>query len=290
MTTPTISIVTATRNRRHLLAETLASVRDQTLAEWEHIVVDDHSNDGTAEYLESLPDPRVRGVILQQHGERSAARNLGLSQARAPYVMFLDDDDCLRPDALRLLSGELDRNSALVAAVGTLRFREPSLDSILHFQTDKPLTLGVWRELLFTWSSASGQNLYRSHAVRVVGGYDPRYVPSEDRAMWLRVARLGPVRILPDVVLDYRIHDGQSKPANREQIRAKLFSDFIDGLPEPDAAQARDLRESLALLEKNTIGSWFQCVVNAPYVLKSPLLRRPLWWRLRSLLLRWGHA
>jgi len=105
-----VSVVIATRNRSALLAEAVRSVLAQTGVRWELLVVDDASTDGTWAYLEALRGPSVRGLRLEIHGERSAARNLGLAEARAPYVMFLDDDDLLRKGALQVLCGPWTSN------------------------------------------------------------------------------------------------------------------------------------------------------------------------------------
>jgi glycosyltransferase involved in cell wall biosynthesis len=76
-----VSVVTPTRNRAALLEETLDSVAAQTFHEWEHIVVDDGSDDGTAELMaRAAADPRVRYMV--RDGDR--ARRQSLSQPRHP--------------------------------------------------------------------------------------------------------------------------------------------------------------------------------------------------------------
>src|SRR5438876_3252 len=96
----TVSVVIATRNRRALLAEAIATVFDQTFADWELLVVDDCSSDDTPRYLAGLDDTRIRIFRQTVPLERSAARNRGLREARGKFIMFLDDDDLLRPAAL----------------------------------------------------------------------------------------------------------------------------------------------------------------------------------------------
>ncbi len=289
MNAPRVSVVVPTRNRRDLLIETLSSVRDQTLADWELLVVDDDCSDGTAEYLDGFMDTRLRRFRPAGHGERSAARNLGLANAQADYVMFLDDDDLLWPDALRLLVSELDSDSSLVAAVGSRRFREINQDSTLHFQISRAATIhGGWRDLLFNWTPNSGQNLYRADAVRAVGGYDTRCLPCEDRAMWLRIAHMGPVRVIPQVVLEYRVHAGQSKPLDVDEIRETVFRNFIDTLAPDDREVALRLRRAVAI-GQDSFSSWFRSIAVAPYLLRSPISRRPLWWQFRDLFLRIGQ-
>ncbi len=116
MTEPRVSVITPTRNRCELLRETLDSVAAQTLAAWEHIVVDDGSNDGTAEMMaaRTAADPRVR--YIERQGERSGAnvcRNIGLRAATSPYVVLLDSDDLLDPVCLGRRVEVMERNADL---------------------------------------------------------------------------------------------------------------------------------------------------------------------------------
>src|SRR5580658_1881005 len=98
-----ISVIIPTRNRLAYLKEAVASVLAQDHRDREVVVVDDASEDGTWAWLSSLTDPDVRVLRMEQHGERSAARNLGLNYAQGKYVLFLDHDDLLAPSALSYL-------------------------------------------------------------------------------------------------------------------------------------------------------------------------------------------
>jgi glycosyltransferase involved in cell wall biosynthesis len=95
---PLFSVIIPTYNRRLLLARALESVRGQVFRDFETIVVDDGSTDGTAEYLATLCATIT--TIRQQNGGPSAARNAGARVARGEYLAFLDSDDELLPSAL----------------------------------------------------------------------------------------------------------------------------------------------------------------------------------------------
>lgn len=115
MSSPLVSVITPTKNRVKLLTESLDSVAAQTLAEWEHIVVDDGSDDGTAELMAGrCADPRVR--FIERTCERAGAnvcRNIGLRAATAPYVVMLDSDDLLDPGCLARRAEVMQRNADL---------------------------------------------------------------------------------------------------------------------------------------------------------------------------------
>src|SRR5258708_10983112 len=95
--TPDISVVRATYDRRHSLPRAIASVLAQDDVRFELIVVDDASRDGTADYLATLCDPRVRTIAAERNGGPRAARDPGLKAARARTVAFLDSDDAFLP-------------------------------------------------------------------------------------------------------------------------------------------------------------------------------------------------
>jgi glycosyltransferase involved in cell wall biosynthesis len=111
--TPRVSVITATKNRLKLLCETIDSVQAQTFENWEHIVVDDGSNDGTGEELarRTASDPRIRYV--RRESEKSGAnvcRNIGIKESAAEFIVILDSDDLLGRDCLGRRVEKMERN------------------------------------------------------------------------------------------------------------------------------------------------------------------------------------
>jgi glycosyltransferase involved in cell wall biosynthesis len=95
-----ISVVLPTYNREHFLREAVGSVLEQTYADWELIVVDDGSTDGTGEFLRGVADPRLLVVTHERCGSPARLRNAGISRAARPYLAFLDSDDVWAPTKL----------------------------------------------------------------------------------------------------------------------------------------------------------------------------------------------
>ena len=89
---PLVSVLTTNYNGLEFLPETVESVLKQTFKNFEYIVVDDGSDDGSVEYLKSIKDPRVKLVLLPRSG-RGKGLNEGLKYARGKYVAILDADD-----------------------------------------------------------------------------------------------------------------------------------------------------------------------------------------------------
>jgi glycosyltransferase involved in cell wall biosynthesis len=236
-----VSVVIPTHNRLPLLREAVAAVAAQTFDDWELIVVDDASADGTWEWLTGVDDPPLTPLRLDRNGGRSAALNRGREDANGDLLMFLDDDDLLRPEALATLVGALRDHPQAVAAVGArFRFAGRSGSRIPH--PDHVLERVIWPEVLGSWSAVSGQNLYRADAARRAGPFDVGLRRAEDRDFWLRVAWLGPVVLRPEIVLDYRVHAGQER-IDAAPERARAFDRFIDGLPAAEQPRARRIRD-----------------------------------------------
>lgn len=117
---PTISVVVPVFNGEKTLARCLNSLLGQTFCQWECIVVNDGSTDGTADLLESYAakDDRFRALSIPNGGV-SRAKNLGMDQAKGTYLAFLDCDDYYEPRALELLY-HLMEDSGVDVAVGHL--------------------------------------------------------------------------------------------------------------------------------------------------------------------------
>ena len=167
MTTPAepqVAVVTPTRNRAAWLAETLDSVAAQTFQNWEHLVVDDGSDDGTADLMaaRTAVDLRVRYIVrADAPGGANRCRNIGIRAARAPFVVMLDSDDLLAPGCLarrvEVISRNLDMDFVTFQAAlfertpGDLTRRAApeligdDLARFLYFETPWQTTAPIWR-------------------------------------------------------------------------------------------------------------------------------------------------
>ena len=115
-TVESIAVVIPARDPGPFLDETLRSLVDQTRRPTEIVVVDDGSrDDSVAEAVARFPGV---GLIRQEPSGRGHARNQGAAATSAPYLLFLDADDLLRPDSLALMSAVLDAQSGVDMVVG----------------------------------------------------------------------------------------------------------------------------------------------------------------------------
>jgi glycosyltransferase involved in cell wall biosynthesis len=281
---PRVTVVIPTRNRLRLLREAIESVERQSLSEWELVVVDDASEDDTPTWLEGQRNPRIRRVRLDEHSERSAARNRGLREARGETVLFLDDDDRLRAGALERLNRVLRRRPEAVAAVGAAVRFDASGQRKRATHPRIGFTRTIWPEVLAGWDSGSGQALFRTDCVREAGGWKDELSYWELGEMWFRVARLGPVAFLPTTVLELRRHLGQSPPDPRAKDPRP---DLVGMLSASEREQATRIVHARRLVHdgdgarfrgqhRRALGCYLRAVRTAPLLIRSPLTRRDL--------------
>jgi glycosyltransferase involved in cell wall biosynthesis len=184
-----ISVVTPTRNRVQLLGETIDSLQGQTLADWEHIIVDDGSSDGTEDAVmrRISKDPRIR--FIKRPGPIAGAnvcRNLGMRNSRSQLTVFLDSDDLLRPRCLERRVEIMDRNRDLDFAVFQAQlFRNLSgdMERIYHPQ-DPGDDLIRFLTIDCVWQTTGP--VWRRGFLEAIGGFDETLLSLQDLELHVR--------------------------------------------------------------------------------------------------------
>ena len=104
-----VSVITTTYNSIDFLPEAIESIRKQTFINYEHIVINDGSSDGTRNFLNQIQDPKLKVFNLPRTG-RGKCLNFGISKARGKYIAILDSDDISSEQRLMIQSKFLDEN------------------------------------------------------------------------------------------------------------------------------------------------------------------------------------
>ncbi len=207
------SILTPTRNRGgSFLPLAIASVRAMRLSRpYEHVIVDDGSDDGSADYLraEAAADPRLRPVYHDTQRGVAAARNSAARHARGAYLVDLDDDDLLTVSGVEQRYRYLDGHPEYWAVhANALRIDEAGryligADVTNYVCPDRARCADLfYRSAMIPNASTA---LYRRDALRALGGWDESLSCCEDYDLWLRsVDRYGPPGFLDTIVALYR--------------------------------------------------------------------------------------
>lgn len=198
-----VSCLMAAHNAAGTIGAAVESVLRQTRSDWELIVVDDGSTDGTGAVLAGIADARVM-VLRQDRGGPSAARNRALAAARGEFVAPIDADDVWLPRKLELQVAVLEQTADAAVAYGWTDFVDEGLRP-LHGDR-RPVFAGlVLEELLRKNFVACGSNtLMRRAAVVEAGGFDETLQAAEDWELHTRLAARYAFVPVPEVVVLYR--------------------------------------------------------------------------------------
>ncbi len=239
---PGVSVVIPTFNRLSFTTEAVESVLRQTVCDLELVVVDDGSEDGTAEHLRKcFPDPRLR-VIGPENLGVSAARNRGARETSGDWVAFLDSDDFWLPRKLeRQLQALKDHPGTVACYTEEVWYRNgrwanPRKAHAKHsgwiFSHCLPLCI------------ISPSSVMISRAVfESLGGFDESLPACEDYDLWLRLAARHPVHLVPErLIVKRNGHHGQLSQSfralDRFRIRALWKVAFDSELPWETRRQA----------------------------------------------------
>lgn len=217
---PLISIVTPAYNAAATIGDTIASVQAQKFRDWEMIIIDDGSSDGTSARVEqeSAHDGRIRLVQRVEGGNGPArARNRGLAAATGRYICFLDADDLWLPEKLdHQLRFMQEKN----AAISTTAYRRFSSDGRLGRVLRGPDIVTFDTLLKNTCVATSASMHDREHTGPVRMREDLR--GHEDLAFWLTLTAQGhDILFLNEDLMRYRVH---TQNHSRRWIRSAAWT------------------------------------------------------------------
>ena len=222
---PTISIIIPTHNRESLIPFSIDSVLRQTCTDWELLIVDDASTDGTARVVEKyLADPRIRYIRQAENQGISRTRNHGLQEARGTYVAMLDSDDIwIDQEKLAKQIAAFDANPKL-GIVGTWMTAIDETGKTLQNISFAEKDADIRKNFLYKNHIMQSSVLFLKQAAVDAGGYDETLATMEDHDLWLNIATKYEVETLPSYALGYRIHPQSITKNRRAQIaRDELF-------------------------------------------------------------------
>lgn len=247
---PRVTVLLPAYQAERYVREAVDSLLAQTLTAFHLLVFDDGSTDGTAAALADYRgEPRVQVVRRERNVGMAANLNLGLEMARTEYIARMDADDRSHPERLARQVHYLDAHPQtvvvgtacrLIDADGAVTGTEPVL------RRDADLRRGLYLASPF-WH---GSVVFRRGPVLAAGGYDGRWWPAEDYALWCRLG--GGFANLPEHLYDYREHPGGSSRVEQEKQAARITAELLRVRPFPPlnpvallagmAAHRRELR------------------------------------------------
>ncbi|CAA9566629.1 Polysaccharide biosynthesis glycosyl transferase CpsJ [uncultured Synechococcales cyanobacterium] len=230
---PQVSVVVPAYNVRGYIADALVSLQQQSLGEFEALIVDDGSTDGTRELVEQFCQRDSRFHLLSKpNGGLSSARNYGIRHAQTDYIALLDGDDRYAADKLATHLAVLQTNPTVgVVYSASQTIREDGRPTPMHL-SGKPIHPDPLLALLCKNFVGHGSNaVFRRCLCAEVGEFDESLRSNEDVDFWLRVAALSHWRFYrePRALCYYRVRPSglsfnvEQMQCNRERVIAAAY-------------------------------------------------------------------
>lgn len=202
---PTVSVVIATKAVDDHLEAAVHSILEQTYPDFELIVVLDGLRDpgrvGGA-------DPRVRVLATTSRRGVAAALNTGISASSGELIARLDADDLAAPDRLARQVAEFTRRPELACLGSAATLIDDDGTPLGRIAADTGTRIPV--VLLRRNALIHSSTMFRRCAFEAAGCYDETCIRMQDYELWLRLAAIGEIDNLPDELVSYRVHSGQS--------------------------------------------------------------------------------
>lgn len=215
---PMLSVLLPVYNAQETVERAIQSILRQTFREFELLVINDGSQDGSLEIVKRFCDPRIRVIDLQQNCGLVAALNLGVEIARGDLIARQDADDESMPTRLELQCATLSRDPSLVAvgaALQIMRNGSPSGD-VWRYPVS---AVGARWQSLFKTPVAHSAVVYRRRSVVGVGGYSDDYRYAEDYELWSRLLEIGNISSLREILVKYDVGLGGVSRAKANEQR-----------------------------------------------------------------------
>ncbi len=235
---PLVSVIMPCWNRERFIADAIGSVLAQTFTNFELLVVDDGSSDGTRGVVSSFSDSRIR-LIAREHRGISATMNAGLAAAEGRYLSRLDSDDMWLPDMLETQVAVLDARPAIGLVYARAEVTDENWRPVNAIWGNAPRYPGDSLRSMLADATCHMTWVCRRECFDRVGVFDEQMVTGEDWDMWLRIARHYPFAFTDRVLARTRLHrasitsphspDYDGELARRTAVLDKLYAS--PGLP-----------------------------------------------------------
>lgn len=242
---PRVSVVIPTFNRKAFLKEAIESVLSQTYRDLEVIVVDDGSEDGTAELVTALADKRIRYVWQPNRGP-AAARNHGASMAQGELLAFLDSDDLWTPRKLeKQVSFFQDHPEARICYTDEIWIRRGV--RVNPKKKHQKYSGWIYPYCLPLCIISPSSVMFKRELWEESGGFDENFPFCEDYELWLRISSVEPIYLIPQKLIVKRggHHDQLSRQWGMDVWRVKALMKVLSQRELPPEWKALTVKELL---------------------------------------------
>jgi len=221
-----VSIIIPTYNRKKTLIEAIESVLSQTFKDFELLVIDDGSNDGTREIMDQYcqTDSRIK-YFYQQNNGRSSARNKGLNESTGTYVTFLDSDDLYLPEKIEKQVSVLNKHPEFDLVYCLFSYINNNGDVPKNYSyPDFDFSGNVYPDIIsFKGTIVTTPSvMVRKAALQNTGFFDEQMDICEDLDLWRRVSKNSLIYQLREILVIVRLPKSRKLPL-WENYRAREY-------------------------------------------------------------------
>ncbi|NTW52513.1 MAG: glycosyltransferase [Chlorobiaceae bacterium] len=214
---PKVSVVVKSYNHAPYVRQTIQSILDQSFQDFEIVVTDDHSSDGTADVVREFQDKRIRLEVSSRNNGISITMNSVIARATGEYIAIVNSDDFALPGRLETQVSFMEKRADVAALFGLpLPVDEQGNPTASFNDFDRPLSFpdfdrSTWLNSFFFRGNClcAPTAMVRRDVYDKVGKYDPRLTNLQDLDMWVRMLKAGyDIYLLPEQFTAFRIRDG----------------------------------------------------------------------------------
>ncbi|MBI5245396.1 MAG: glycosyltransferase [Elusimicrobia bacterium] len=258
---PRVSVVIPAYNAASFIEKTLDAVRAQTFKDFEIVVTDDGSTDGTQAVVEGyLKRYSLKGRCIRQENKKiAAARNTAMRASRGDFIAFLDHDDLWYPEKLEVVLAEFQKHPEADLVCHSENITQNG--KILRVAHYGPWVPDMYERLLLKGNALSpSSTTVRREKAFAVGGFreNPEFNTVEDYDYWMRLSRVAAFRFITCVLGEYQVVERAASRrveyhhSNLEALLRDHFADYFG--EDPSSLDRQRMRRRLSAVYRSALG------------------------------------
>ena len=212
MNYPLVSVVMPVYNVENFIDDAIDSILSQSYSNFEFIIINDGSTDHTLELIKKRFDNRIVLINRKRNAGNYACRNIGCKMAKGEYICVMDGDDIAMPNRIYKQVEIMEKDTSLMAIGSTFRL----FNGKIRY---KPIEYELIKIcLLFNSMIFHPSMMIRKSALQQIGYYDELFQYASDYNLVCRLALHGKIINIPDILMQYRVHDNQISRAKKRDL------------------------------------------------------------------------
>jgi glycosyltransferase involved in cell wall biosynthesis len=265
MKNPKVSVIIPVYNGEKYLQETIESVLNQTYQDFEIIIVDDASTDGSPEIIKSFikkyPDKIKVFWHKKNKGCPAATKNTGIKHAKGDFIAFLDQDDVWYPDKLKKQVNILEKEQKIIANFANTDIFDESRQKIIGKKWSfippfPPQRLLRIRLLQGNFIQSTSSAIAKKEILNKIGGFDEKMKMTDDYELWLRLSHFGQISFLRQLLLFWRLR--RSSLSHSEVAHIKDLEYFTNKLMKLiNTEEEKEIAQKKILIYKIRLANYY---------------------------------